>query len=584
MDYTIRARIVVEDSSTAGARSAQRKLEDVERTGKRVSFSLTTMFQRAFMVIGGAGGAGYALRGILRLHTSIQEAQTGMATLLSAQTGAPILATLGQAREIVQGLRKDAAVGVGELEDYITGMQSILGPGLQAGASLDQLRELNRLTLAAGFALRGQEGLRLAPMDIAQALTRGASRIETPIVMQALAAVRMTAEEFNKLDTGGRMKVLQEAFGKFGPGVEAMGRGWNAQFSTLLDRLKELARTATEPLFGRWSDQLRRANEWLERNEGRLQVIVERWGPRLVAMWDHLIEQAGTYAAIVAGASLAQYGPGALGAAGRAGGGARDTWSRVAGAAAWGANLPGRGGFFGRMAGGAAGAGGEILAILKPIGTAFSKVAGPIAVVTTLVMGLFGAMKEFAGLRAWVMQAWAYLVSSFAGLGEAFGMLTAKGSSLNLIGGLLAGTFGVLAYIIGGVVRVVASLVAVFGAMLQVVGDWARGMGEVLRGNFPAAQTWFKKMGQDAFNNKALQDTLANLWAPTKQGAKDAAAAGTPPATGSVPHNQVNIGKVEIKNEVRDIKDLPILVRSFDDLIDRVSTYRRGSRRIPVPT
>lgn len=583
MDYRISARIVVEDSSTAGARSAQRNLEGVERTGKRVSLSLTSMFQRAFMFIGGAAGAGMALRGILRLHTGIQEAQVGMATLLSANTGAPLVQTLGQAREVVQGLRKDAAVGVGEFENYLEGMQSILGPGLQAGASLDQMRELNRLALSAGFALRGQEGLRFAPMDIAQALTRGASRIETPIVMQALAAVGMTEAVFNKLDVAGRMKVLQDAFGRFGPGVEEMGKGWNAQFSTLTDRLKEMARTATEPLFGRWSDQLRRANEWLERNEGRLQTITETWGTRLVATWDHLIEQAGTYAAIVAGASLAQYAPGAIGGARSAGSSAAGLWGRLAGAASWGASLPGRSGFWGRLGGGAAGLTGEAGAVSRGLLQALGKAAGPLAVITTALLALVGGLQEFPGVLAFLTAQWAGFMAALGGLGGAFGSLTEKGSVLNQVGAALGLVLGGLVWLLTQVVRIVGSLAIGLGVMLQVIGDGFKAIYFTATGQFAKAAE-ISVMGRLEEANRKL----AALWVPDEATLKKAGegvpGTGEAPGTGDKPKTQVNIGKVEIRNDVRGIDDLPILVRSFDDMISRITDYRRGARRVPVPT
>lgn len=339
-DYVVRARFVLQDDSEAGVKKIRGHLKRLEkdgeaaaeRIGKKIAGAFDTPkiggFRHMFggggfggrgmfgSLLGGAGATGAllggygvsrAVRGMVELNSEIQVAEAGLATLFNAQTGMQITSALGLARSEVQALRQDAAVGVGELSDYLQGYQRILGPGLAAGGSVKQLRELNRQALAAGFALRGEEGLRFSPMDVQQALTRGVDDRNTPFAVQALQAIGMDNKAFNALSKSDRLTKLLEAFATFGPGVELMGKSWDAQMGTFRDNLKEITRTATKPLFDRWTEQLRIANDWLKANYERVMEVADVAGSRLVAMWDTLIERAGTYAAVVGGVSLASH-------------------------------------------------------------------------------------------------------------------------------------------------------------------------------------------------------------------------------------------------------------------------------------
>jgi hypothetical protein len=287
-DYIITAKIVAQDIVSPATDSAQKKIEGIERSAERAGMSITSILSGAFAALGGSYALRQAVSWVIDLNSSIEEATFGMASLFSATTGMGIADSLGLAREQVQGLREDAAVGVGELENYLEGFQMLLAPVLQAGGTTDMVRSLTKNALAAGFALRGQEGLRLAPMDIQQALTQGLGDRTTPIAMAAVRAMGMSSEKFNALDTAKKIEVLGEAFGKFAPGVELMGKSWSAQMSTFRDGVSETVRAVTRPLFDRWSQGLQDVNKWLSASKEDLADIADRIAPKLVASWDLL--------------------------------------------------------------------------------------------------------------------------------------------------------------------------------------------------------------------------------------------------------------------------------------------------------
>lgn len=569
-DYVVRARFVVKDDSGDGMKSAGDKVE-----GLRSSiFDLGSTVTRVLGALGVSVGLGTLARGIISLNGGLQEANAGMATLLSANYGMEGIEALKLARGIVGDLRKDAAVGVGELSDYMGGLQTIMGPGLRTGASLQQLRELTRNMLTAGNALRGQEGMGLAAFDVQQALMGQVGDRTTPIVMQALGAAGITADAFRKLRPEERIGTLNSAFGVFAEGAKLMGQTWGAQMSTFQDQLKELARTATSPLFDRWSEQLKRANEWLAKNQDRLEAIAGKIGDKLVALWDHLVERAGTYATLVGAAGTAPMfrGAGAGLMAGTAAGAGMLERGRL-GLAKF--LFPAQTAYF-MGGGGMSGAGAGASALFGSLGQLLSKLAWPLAIVTTAFLAIKGALTEFQGPTLFLLAQWEHLMNGLTLLGDSFGMLTAKGSVLNLVGAGLVGLAGILVWVLDKGVRIIGVFVAGLGVFFRLIGENMRRL---------ATGEW---AGANAANMAILrggQMQIAALMA--KNAALDAIKPkpeeplGTPDAYGG--NNTIINGDVNVHQTVNTRMGHREIAGAFDLLIERTNRYRRQAVRRPAP-
>lgn len=243
------------------------------------------------LLTGGLLGAGLtqATRGLVDLNSGLEQAEISIATLLSVNQVYTFNDALLAGRDIFRGLRDDAAHGVGELQDYLESYQQILNPSIQAGATLSQIREFNALLVAAGTALRGKEGAQLAGFDVQQALTVGAGQRTTPIINQALQAQGMGIEKFNALPINARFTAMLEALKAFGPAVDRQASSWEGVYSTFRDGLKEMAASASQPIFARWTADLSKLNDWLGQNEERIEHIENTVGSTLVAAWDQAI-------------------------------------------------------------------------------------------------------------------------------------------------------------------------------------------------------------------------------------------------------------------------------------------------------
>jgi hypothetical protein len=503
--FQIVAELTAEERVTGATRAAERKLLAVEKMGQRVGGSLTNalggldrrllsverLSQRAGGTISNALGGSFALFGsgaflggsiksFVGLNSQIEQAQVGLATLLSAQLKISGTDAMGLASSQLKDLRADAAAGIGELSDYMQGFQMILGPGLSHGGSLDQLRELNRLAISAGGALRGQEGMQLAAIDIVQALNGQVGERVTPFAMQALSAIGVTAEQFRKLKPEDRLGTLLRAFGAFSEGAKLMGETWDAQFSTLKDRVKSLIMDLSKPLFDRWKDQLKAVNSWLAKNEESLGLIVERWGTRMLSMWEQLVQHAATYAALVASAAVLPHA-GAIGAAGQKAGaagsavmaGMRDPTGR----ARWLAQLrdqPTAGltpGIFAMSRTG-----------LATLGKALGRLALPVAIAVTAFQAIQGGISEYSSSLDFVKARVGELTFAFSRLGASFDIMTSKGSALNVVGAGLAYIFGAVVWIVTQAVNILATFVVGMGVYFRVLGSGYKGLWKLLTG------------------------------------------------------------------------------------------------------
>lgn len=243
------------------------------------------------VVAGGLFGVGLtqAANSMLSLNAGLEQANLTIATLFNVNKVYSFSDALIASKNTFKDLRSDAAAGLGELQDYLGVYQQILSPALQSGAGLDQIRELNKLLVAGGFALRGKEGPQLAGFDIQQALTSGVGQRTTPIANQALQAIGVTTEQFNAMAAPARFDKLLEAFKAFSPAIEAQSKSWEGVSSTFRDTVKEVASSATQPLFTRWTEDLIKVNEWLAHNRTEIERIESKVGGALITVWERSI-------------------------------------------------------------------------------------------------------------------------------------------------------------------------------------------------------------------------------------------------------------------------------------------------------
>ena len=142
---------------------------------KKTSDNMKSFVSFGAKIAIGIGGMALLAREAIKVQVEVQNARVGIASLYNALAKMPMKSALSLAAEDVKDLTKAAAQGAGGLQDYLDAFSLLMGPGFKAGVDRTQMLEMTKNVLTAGFALRGQEGLKLAPLDIVQAMTGSVS-------------------------------------------------------------------------------------------------------------------------------------------------------------------------------------------------------------------------------------------------------------------------------------------------------------------------------------------------------------------------------------------------------------------------
>lgn len=556
-DYEIVGRIVVHDASGPALASADTKAKALQGQFRGIGVgigalnqrvgglqgSIESMFgtmQRGLALAAGSAGIGMAIKSMVGWNSEIDTAERGMASILTALTGAPIEDSFGNARSIIKDLRSDAKHGAGELTDYIQGYNRILGPALAAGANASQIRNLTKNSIAAGFAMRGQEGANFAPMDVMQALTSGAEARSTPFVKMALDSIGVTTAKFNAMTDAKKITVLDQAFGKFGSGVKLMSMGWDAQMSTLKDNIKDLVRTVGKPIFDRWTDKLRDANMWLERNEKRIESIADKIGTNIANAWDSAFKNARAYGALAAVGGAARLGMPVASSIG----------SAVGGGAAGAASIPSM--LFG---------------------------ATILAVVAEGALGVYGAFSEWPELFSILAPLGADIAVQFHGLVDAFGSWTANGSILNRLGFVIIGTAYGAGLLVDALIRVTTVMTRLFGMLLQFGGIFVDTLGGATNGKARARSEFTDASGDisRALGFSQMPGSVQAAILAAKGRSASAMAAGKTPAVTKQGDNIFN-GPITINAKTEVNQDPARVAMAFDEFLEHTNRYRKTAR------
>lgn len=581
-DYEIVARLVVQDATSAGVGKVLSQLGVVESRANSIGRTIGRAFSMLSLV--GGVGLGGLISKTLAWHRSIQDATVGIATNMAVVNKMPMSTSMNHARQIMKELRKDAAHYVGSMRDYTTGYQQIYAPARQAGASDEQIRTLVRNTVTAGAAAaRGgstEASIGQATLDVQQALTSGVSSRATPIVNTALMAYGVSLEAFRRMDPAKKIDVLQKALAQYGVGAEEFGRTFTAQWDTLKDNVMSILGAASQPVFDKWADSLRNVNKWIASSWTDIQDMTDKWGPRLLELWDNLISKAGTYAAILGAAAIT---PTVLSVGAGAAKGLGPLWNDLREVHRMnGGGMRGAASMAGTALGGAGGA------------------AATVAIVFIEILGIFlaikGALSDYPQLGAFVTKLLYELLHTFEKLGTSFSFLTREGSTLNVVGAELLVFFSGLVTLFDVAVRAISTLVLLFGMLISVVGQ----LGDVIiaivsgdkAGLVKSLQNLSATFGEGGAHLKDIWTwgDRSNPWGTAMDAARRADGSGIHAGQsghGHVPKagdQNINLmGPITIVAKTELNADPTRVAYTIGSVLEDLGRYRQQARRVPVP-
>jgi hypothetical protein len=230
------------------------------------------------------GGIAAMAYGVTKLNGELESTKIGLGSIFSANGIARDLpAGMKLASDTIRDMREDAKKLPGEFSDLLEIFRTGAIPAFRAGASPEQFRKLSSQAMAA--AKVSSVPIDQAAREFAM-LLEGRSGAHNVFGMRLLGLSGDKAETFNKLDPNKRLETLSRELGKFSASIDVFGGSFEGLSSTFIDNVKEFARLATEPLFGRVKDWLKDTNGWLESNGDRMKTWANNAGTHLAKAFD----------------------------------------------------------------------------------------------------------------------------------------------------------------------------------------------------------------------------------------------------------------------------------------------------------
>lgn len=240
----------------------------------------------ALAKVGATAALGTVTYGTLLLNKELENTQIALAAIFGANgitSSMPEGMTV--AADVMTQMRKDAAALPGQFRDLVGIFKTISVPGFQAGASVDQVRDVAAQTMAVSQVM----GLPMeqASREMAMLLEgRAGAHNVLGIRLAGLAGER--AEAFNKLPAADRLAAVRRELEKFAPAIEAYSHSFEGLSSTLIDHAKQFLSLATMPLFDRIKHSLSEINTYFDTHEHDVEEVANTVGRRLAAGWDEV--------------------------------------------------------------------------------------------------------------------------------------------------------------------------------------------------------------------------------------------------------------------------------------------------------
>lgn len=266
--------------------------------GKGAGFMLAD----AFRWVGLAYLAGNTIGGIksalIDFNTTLESTRISMATgLFGFGKVNSFTEGLKQGKQLVEGYRKTAAAGVGELKDYTTMHGALQGSVFAAGGNINQVTDMTKGGVVASAAL-GVEGWKAA-QDIAQMVRGNVTErdytakqiIEMRFQDMGIAtggdALGKFREMFSK-DSKERLKFIQQALSsktlkQAQAAYETSMQGRTDQF---VDNVKLALARVGEGLFEGVKGTLTDINKWITDNPTKIRDIAKQIGDFMVSLFN----------------------------------------------------------------------------------------------------------------------------------------------------------------------------------------------------------------------------------------------------------------------------------------------------------
>lgn len=289
-----RYEVAIDYKARDGASPALNGIERAAQRSAKSTGALTKSLIGFGAAIAGSRALGAAKSAFVSFNAGLEDSRVIMAGMLQMNVGGSMEANMARATKSVERFQQMAKASALTTKDLVGMAQMIEGPLLQAGAGMRQIEDL---TFGAANAAKAfQIPAEMAALDIQQAINGTLSskdRFAKSILSQN--GINMSSEKFNSLSADKRLATLNKAFSS--DAIKQMAKAQSETFSgvvsTLQDNLEMLAGRVGLPLFKAISKEVKGWNEWLERNQNKVERFAQSFASGLVTAFNYLRDGVG---------------------------------------------------------------------------------------------------------------------------------------------------------------------------------------------------------------------------------------------------------------------------------------------------
>ncbi len=207
-----------------------------------------------------AFATGYVVKSIADINSSFEQNQIQIAGFLAALDFAPNFTVgLTEASDIIAQITKDAAKLPGEAEEYIEVFKSNAAflktamPGADAGQIAGFTNRMTAVAKTVASTMDAGQIARESGMLLAAEGRAGTHNVLwqklMPFLMQVDGQAKITAQSFNAMTQPQRVELLNKAFDKLQPALDAASDTFDAMWGAAVSGVRQFVRAATPGIF-----------------------------------------------------------------------------------------------------------------------------------------------------------------------------------------------------------------------------------------------------------------------------------------------------------------------------------------------
>lgn len=275
--------------------SAQRATSSVNRMASGFS---AFNFVGAAGLMAGTAAVGSWIKSGIEFNGTMETAELSIATIMGIVTKTPLADNIDKARIAVSKLNVIAAQTPGELTDVSKVFQSMTGPILSAGGSMDDLFNQTKGVMIMAGALK--RPFQQAGQDMAK-LANGAFEAgnDLHLALRSMGLLKETTQQWKALLPEQRLKRMNEILGAFAEAGERVQQTWEAQSSTFKSIVKQVAGAFTRNMFDQMKTSVGGINDAFFKNSEAILKRANEMGAQFGKVIGFFADQVRKFAATI---------------------------------------------------------------------------------------------------------------------------------------------------------------------------------------------------------------------------------------------------------------------------------------------